>query len=169
MPPTSFVRATVDDIPRIRSMAERIWRVYYPRLLSPAQIEYMLRLMYSPESLAGDFRDGVIYERIRSADSDAGYLAYELSELGACLRLNKLYLLPEFHGRGLGQASLSHIAATASFHGLPAVELNVNKRNAQAIRAYERAGFRIVAPVVNDIGNGFVMDDYVMRRERASQ
>jgi len=32
----------------------------------------------------------------------------------------------------------------------------------QAIRAYERYGLAIREAVVVDIGNGFVMDDYVM-------
>jgi hypothetical protein len=40
--------------------------------------------------------------------------------------------------------------------------LNVNKRNALAIRAYERAGFVVRETVVIDIGEGFVMDDYIM-------
>ncbi len=34
----------------------------------------------------------------------------------------------------------------------------------QAIRAYERNGFRTVRSQVADIGRGFVMDDYVMEK-----
>ena len=42
--------------------------------------------------------------------------------------------------------------------------LNVNKNNGQAIRAYEKRGFAIREAVVNDIGRGYVMDDYVMAK-----
>ena len=47
--------------------------------------------------------------------------------------------------------------------------LNVNKRNEKAIRAYRRNGFTIVESEKIDIGNGFVMDDYVMAKELASE
>jgi hypothetical protein len=39
----------------------------------------------------------------------------------------------------------------------------VNKYNF-AIDVYKRLGFVTVADEVNDIGNGFVMDDYVMEK-----
>jgi hypothetical protein len=42
--------------------------------------------------------------------------------------------------------------------------LNVNKRNEVAIAAYSRHGFTIRESVKNDIGGGFVMDDYVMAK-----
>jgi hypothetical protein len=32
------------------------------------------------------------------------------------------------------------------------------------VRAYERSGFRVAESVCQDIGAGFVMDDFVMRR-----
>ena len=40
--------------------------------------------------------------------------------------------------------------------------LSVNKRNAKAIAAYQKNGFGITESVVTDIGNGFVMDDFIM-------
>ena len=52
----------------------------------------------------------------------------------------------------------------ARARGCAALVLNVNKRNAQAIRAYERSGFTAREAVVVDIGGGFVMDDYVMAK-----
>jgi ribosomal protein S18 acetylase RimI-like enzyme len=42
--------------------------------------------------------------------------------------------------------------------------LNVNRHNIKAIRAYERAGWQVAEMVVVDIGNGFVMDDYIMTK-----
>jgi ribosomal protein S18 acetylase RimI-like enzyme len=45
--------------------------------------------------------------------------------------------------------------------GGTALELNVNKKN-PAILFYEHLGFYREKEVVIDIGNGFVMDDYIM-------
>lgn len=42
--------------------------------------------------------------------------------------------------------------------------LNVNKRNEASIAFYRHCGFAVREEVVIDIGNGFVMDDYVMAK-----
>jgi len=52
----------------------------------------------------------------------------------------------------------------ARTRGAARVILNVNKHNMRAIRAYERAGFSVVDAVVNEIGGGYVMDDFIMAR-----
>ena len=40
---------------------------------------------------------------------------------------------------------------------------NVNKYNSNSIAAYEKMGFLNLGPTVADIGDGFIMDDYIMR------
>jgi GNAT superfamily N-acetyltransferase len=82
-------------------------------------------------------------------------------------KLHKLYLLPELHGRGLGSRLLQHVEREVRTRAGHRLMLSVNKRNAKAIAAYQRNGFRIVESVVTDIGGGFVMDDYIMAKELA--
>jgi hypothetical protein len=43
--------------------------------------------------------------------------------------------------------------------------LCVNKRNTIALAAYAKYGFRIYGQDVLDIGNGFVMDDYLLEMD----
>ena len=45
------------------------------------------------------------------------------------------------------------------------ISLTVNKYNTDSIKAYEKMGFEKIDSVVMDIGNGYVMDDYVMKKE----
>ena len=161
----TFVPVDRSEVVRLQRMAESIWRICYRDLLSAEQIEYMLNWMYSPTALAADLAQGAIYEWICSDGREVGYLAFEVSPPGRCVRLNKLYLLPDEQGRGLGREALVHVAERAQALGVDAVELNVNKQNHRAIRTYERAGFKAVASIVKDIGGGFVMDDFVMRKE----
>lgn len=71
-------------------------------------------------------------------------------------------MLQSHQRHGLGRRLIERVADLARAAGAATLILNVNKRNTQAIRAYERHGFAIRAAVVNDIGNGFVMDDYLM-------
>jgi len=81
------------------------------------------------------------------------------------MKLHKLYLLPEMHGRGLGSLLLQHVEREVRAGAGHRLVLSVNKRNARAIAAYRRNGFDIADSVVTDIGNGFVMDDYIMAKD----
>jgi len=46
---------------------------------------------------------------------------------------------------------------------LPAITLTVNKHNAGSLEAYRKLGFEKIGPIVQDIGGGFVMDDYILK------
>ena len=78
--------------------------------------------------------------------------------------MDKLYLLPSLHGRGLGQWLIAATCRRIAVAGHDVAWLRVNRHNRPAIRAYQRAGFRITATDRLSIGGGFVMDDYLMRR-----
>jgi GNAT superfamily N-acetyltransferase len=161
--PLAFHPAVAADIPLLRSLADRIWRVSYPGMISLAQIEYMLGWMYSADVIGGELRAGVHWEIALLDDTPAGYLALTFHS-ATLAELNKLYLLPELQGRGLGQAMISHAIEIAHARGCDELRLRVNKHNARALRSYTRAGFRIVDSVAADIGGGFVMDDHILAR-----
>ncbi|MBI2929901.1 MAG: GNAT family N-acetyltransferase [Verrucomicrobia bacterium] len=158
-------RASEADIPTIRALAEQIWRAYYPGIISPEQIDYMLGWMYSREAICRELAAGVVYELACLAGEPVGFLAHEFEPATRQTKLHKIYLQPALHGRGLGRAMLEKVLDSAHAAGAAVVYLQVNKQNLRAIRAYERAGFRITQAICGDIGGGFVMDDYVMVRE----
>lgn len=148
---------------RIHELAHRIWPVVYPGIITHEQINYMLERMYAIETLERDVREKQVeYALIRLQDEVVGYTGAG-PEDGAYF-LHKLYLFPEFSGRGLGAAALAWVCQRAAASGHQAVKLRVNKHNTAAIRAYLRAGFEFGGDVVADIGGGYVMDDYVMVR-----
>jgi ribosomal protein S18 acetylase RimI-like enzyme len=45
--------------------------------------------------------------------------------------------------------------------------LNVNKNNS-AVQFYQKMGFKIIEEMILDIGEGYVMDDYVMQLDLGS-
>jgi ribosomal protein S18 acetylase RimI-like enzyme len=98
-----------------------------------------------------------------------GYCSYALAgDLGERkfgeMKLEQIYLLPECYGQGLGKLMMRHVEQQARARGCRTLALQVNKRNAVAIAFYRKAGFTVREEAVFDIGNGFVMDDYVMEK-----
>lgn len=165
MTPT-FRPATAADIPLLRRLAERIWRASYAEMISAGQIDYMLGWMYSAEKIAAEMAGGILWQVVGIGGEDAGFLSLTFHP-AALAELNKLYLLPELHGSGHGQAMLAHALALAAARGATELRLRVNKRNERALRCYRRAGFTIIEDIVAAIGGGFVMDDFVLSRATA--
>ncbi len=152
------------EIPALRALAEQIWRVSYAEMITPAQIDYMLEWMYGPETIAREMAEGVVWETAWLDGEMVGFHSCTLDAPEQRLKLNKLYLLPELQGSGLGQQLIERVHALAAQRGARQVWLQVNKNNTRAIRAYERAGYVVERSAVFDIGGGFVMDDFIMTR-----
>ena len=70
-------------------------------------------------------------------------------------------MLSETQGKGCGKFMIDEIVKIAKSNNQKGVFLNVNKYN-KAKFFYERLGFVISKEEVIDIGNDYVMDDYVM-------
>ena len=157
------VRAvTAADIATIRDLAATIWHEYYPAVIGRGQIDYMLETMYAAETILREMAAGVTWELVVDGGEPIGFLSYIHETPTATVTLNKLYLSPESHGKGIGRRLLERVKTAAVSLRAQTISLRVNKRNARAIRAYERSGFQIAESVVSDIGSGFVMDDFVM-------
>lgn len=154
--------ASAADIPAIQAIAHAAWPVAYTGIISPAQIAYMLDLMYGTPALEAQF--GTKGHRFLLAGLDGrpvGFAGFEHHYAPGRSRLHKLYVLPEVKGTGVGHALLDAVWMDTLKAGDVALELNVNKHN-PAKDFYRRHGFVIERDEVLDIGSGFVMDDHVM-------
>jgi len=168
-PPPSQIEilpAAEEHLAAISGLAGVIWRQHYPGIISPEQIDYMLGKMYALEMLREDVRVRRIrfYQLVLDGRM-AGFGAIGPLEPPDVWKLYKLYLLPEFHGRGLGSRLLQHCEAEARRFGAQRLRLEVNKRNLRPLAVYQRNGFVVIQSVVTDFGGGFVMDDFLMAKE----
>jgi ribosomal protein S18 acetylase RimI-like enzyme len=104
------------------------------------------------------------YFLVAEEQGDAiGFAGFELNHLeGPKAKLHKLYLLPSSQGKGVGKCLLLEVAKRAREAGQKSLVLNVNKYNKKAIDFYLAMGFVTIRQEVNDIGQGYVMDDDVM-------
>jgi diamine N-acetyltransferase len=161
----TFEKAAIADIPLIQELAHRIWHWYYPGIISVEQINYMLQLMYSSTTLHHELTSQVIYELVMDRQVAIGYLSYQQEQAQRRIKLNKIYLLPEYHGQGIGQSMLYRVKEESKKCKAHQLYLTVNKNNEKAIKAYKKFGFVITESIINDIGGGHVMDDFIMTCE----
>ncbi|MBL8398230.1 MAG: GNAT family N-acetyltransferase [Candidatus Accumulibacter sp.] len=156
---------TVDDIDSLTTLARRIWLATYSKIISPAQIDYMLAQRYAPQRLREELNLPTIWwDQARVDGRLAGFAScVQLLERRE-MKIDKLYVDPDHQRQGLGGRLLAAVAAHAQTTDCQTLILAVNKRNAPAIAAYRRYGFVIREEVCIDIGGGFVMDDYLMAR-----
>jgi len=157
--------ATASDIPLIQCIAEETWPVTFGEILSSEQIRYMLDWMYSSEMLQKHLtEEGHVFLLAWDSQQDraVGFAGIQHAVKGQLTKIHKLYILPNQQGKGVGTKLIKSIQEMACAAQDEALYLNVNKYNIQAIKFYEYIGFKEIAQEVIDIGNGYVMDDFVL-------
>ncbi len=155
-----FQAVTPENMHLIRPLAEKIWQKTYGSLLDAAQIEYMLPMMYSNERIANEIQEGYCWELFVVEGEVLGYVDYKVMEDNRVF-LSKIYLDTDQQQRGLGKLMLQHVIDFSRENKADAVYLTVNKHNAKAIAFYERNNFQCMESKTFDIGEGYVMDDYI--------
>lgn len=161
----SIQKNTDSNYTSIRTIAKEVWPIAYGAILSREQLDYMMEMMYSVPSLQKQSGEkGNHFILATENDIPVGFAAYEFNyNKKPKTKIHKIYILPNQQGKGIGKELIDFIINKAKERHQKTLILNVNKKNI-AIRFYERIGFTISFEEVIDIGNGYVMDDYVMEK-----
>jgi diamine N-acetyltransferase len=154
--------ATIEtnDIPAVAELARVIWFEHYPSIISWSQIHYMLERGYASSVIAAELARGVEWRLASDGGRSFGFASWE--RYGDVVKLHKLYVERAARGRGVGRQLVEVATLDARHSGAREMVLAVNKRNYASIRAYLGLGFSFQRAVCDEIGHGFVMDDYVM-------
>lgn len=78
--------------------------------------------------------------------------------------ISKIYLRAEERGHGFASQTIRFYEDLCRARGLAAMYLTVNKHNDLGVRAYRGKGFETIDSVETDIGQGFIMDDFIMEK-----
>jgi diamine N-acetyltransferase len=151
--------AIPDDASVIQALSHSIWPRVYAKMISKEQMDYMLNWMYNIDTLREQMEHKGIQFLLLETDRPIGFAGFGPSDNGR-YKLHKLYVDPDYHGNGYGQLLMGHILKHLP-ENCSGIELQVNKTN-PAKSFYERLGFVVEEEAVFDIGQGFVMDDYIM-------
>ncbi|MBE6110497.1 MAG: GNAT family N-acetyltransferase [Erysipelotrichaceae bacterium] len=159
-----FVRLENDEkeIERMSAMATAIVREHFDPLIGKEQNDYMLSLFQTPGAIAAQLAEGYRYYFVRKDGEDIGFTAFYPRQ--DAMYLSKFYLYRQERAKGYAHAMMEFVESETRKEGLQAVELNVNRFNS-AVQVYEKLGFEIIREEKNEIGHGFIMDDYVFRKQ----
>jgi ribosomal protein S18 acetylase RimI-like enzyme len=100
---------------------------------------------FTPDAFApAQLADGVFFG---VAAEDGGLLAvggtHIVDRTSGVAAIGNMYTHPAARGRGHAGAILAALVATLRAEGISTIVLNVDRRNATAIRLYERHGFTV--------------------------
>lgn len=154
----------LDEVDDLVELAGSIWRAHYPGIISLEQIDHMLEQRYRPALVRQYMARGDLWLAAR-ADGELVGFAHGHPLADGDYKLDKLYVDLDWQRQGIGGALINAVAARAGRRGFTRLVLRVNRNNQQAINAYLKQGFTVATIHLEEIGGGFVMDDYVMTKE----
>ncbi len=157
--------ATDTEVEQLAHIAKTIWNEYWPSIIGQAQTDYMVEQFQTADAIARDraehaYEYWILYEGDRIVGYTGGHEEPETNRFF----ISKIYLYKEERGKHFASRVIEFYEALCRDRGLSALYLTVNKHNELGIRAYVGRGFETIDAVETDIGNGYVMDDYIMEK-----
>lgn len=140
--------------------ASEVFIDYYIPLIGEKQARYMADLFLSQDAILKLIEDGAVFRLVKDEGNIIGFCEYKKEE--GRLFLSKLYARKDRRHKGVGRFMFEDVKAYARRNGLKKIYLTVNKGNTPSYEIYLHLGFKVIDSVVNDIGQGYVMDDYIM-------
>lgn len=153
-------KAEAADAEAITALAEQIWRVHYPSIIGSEQVEYMLSHMHTAEKVVEQMNSGQTFCFILDGDKTIGYTSWSKPGDGE-LFIHKFYIDPTQQGKGIGKKVFDEMLELNP--GTKTIRLTVNRMNYKSINFYYKVGFVIEEVKDFDIGNGYFMNDFVMK------
>ncbi len=147
----------------VQEIAFQTWPDTFKEILSEEQITYMLNWMYDLELLKKQINGSHSFYLAEWEQKPIGFLGMEHHHPdNGVAKIHKIYILPDHQGKGVGKILLDHAIDIARTKGMSAIMLNVNRFN-KAVDFYAKHQFKVIREEVIDIGNGYIMDDFVMQ------
>jgi len=150
------------DIDAIVALAKPIWHEHYTPIIGEQQVNYMLEKFQSREAIRSQLEQGYQYFQVGEPSNLLGYFSTQFRD-NASLFISKFYLSKLARGKGIGKQMLKFIEQLANSNKCQTIDLTVNKLN-PAYQVYLKLGFANQGAVEFDIGNGYIMDDFLMSK-----
>jgi len=157
-----IIEAKKEQLLIVQNLAYTIWPVAYGEILSEAQLEYMLTKFYDLSFLESQMKNGHVFLLAEEDEVYYGFASYELNCNATSLtKIHKIYISTTSQGKGLGKKLINFIKNKALLANNTGVFLNVNRFN-KAVDFYKKNKFVNIQTLDIEIGEGYLMEDYVM-------
>jgi ribosomal protein S18 acetylase RimI-like enzyme len=158
-----------EQITAVVRLAREIWQEHYEPIIGQKQIDYMLEKFQSERALAEQLGESYEYYIVVHHGQSVGYVAIVPDKSEPALMISKLYVRKSERGHGLGKKTLRFVENLGQKRGITRIWLTVNKNNTHSIAWYSRMGFRNAGSIIQDIGSGFIMDDFRLEKTIGQQ
>ncbi|PWJ45080.1 GNAT family N-acetyltransferase [Sediminitomix flava] len=153
---------SLDQIEAVAKLGAEIWEDHYTPIIGKEQVSYMLDKFQSVHAVQTQIESENYHYFGLEESGLVGYLAVQ--KRAEAMFLSKFYIHKSERGKGFAKLALKFVEDFALKNECTEISLTVNKYNSGSIKAYEKMGFKSVDEVVADIGQGYVMDDYIMKK-----
>lgn len=161
----SIQKLSQNELQVVQDLAYATWPETFKEILTKEQIDYMLEWMYNLETLKNQVKDGHQFYLYSENEIPLGFIGFEsFQPFKNVIKIHKLYVLPQTQGSGVGKKLIQKTVEIAKETGVFSIVLNVNRFN-KAVSFYQYLGFQIIFEENIDIGNGYLMEDYVLELE----
>lgn len=140
--------ATDADVALLASMGRQTFHDTYAAHVSPDDMAAFLRASFGPEEQAAELADPSTFFLIaQEGNTPVGYAKLQAGEppidgvASPAVELARIYLLPEWIGRGVGSTLMQAGLDEAERRGFEVMWLGVWEKNPRAIAFYRRWGF----------------------------
>lgn len=154
-----------NQVDQVEELADRIWNEHYAGILDREQIKYMVSKFQSKEAIIEQItKNQYQYYLLCVDDNYVGFTGIKEEPEENRLFLSKLYIEKAYRGYGYGSETFAFLETLGQKKGYNKIWLTVNRYNENSIKTYEKKGYQKAYTQVSDIGEGYVMDDYVMEK-----
>jgi len=148
---TGLRRAVVGDAPSLGVLAERTFRDAFGARNSPENLDLHCSYVFGAEIQRREIEDRGLVTTIAEAEHHMiGFSQLRLLHAHASVvaarpaELKRLYVVTEWHGRGVGRKLMQDALDTAAQEGCDVLWLGVWEHNPKAMAFYRRLGLEIV-------------------------
>jgi ribosomal protein S18 acetylase RimI-like enzyme len=142
-------RAGKEDIPAIKAVLAVTWRDTYSAFLSEASIAKVTTEWHSARVLEAEIVRSSTYVGVATRAPKGIVGMISAHSQGDVLFVARMYVLPEFQRRGIGERMLDE--ACRAFPQTQRLRLDVEEQNPKGKAFYRKLGFREVGIRVDDV------------------
>lgn len=159
-----LVKTKQDELIEIATLANLIWNDHYPAIVGQRQVDYMLGKMYSQEALLDQLLNkNQQFYFVQDGENKLGFISISYNKHEEEVFIHKFYILSQRQKSGIGSAVMRLIQEL--FPSAKYYRLTVNRQNYKSINFYFKNGFIIERVEDFDIGNGYLMNDFIMVKQ----